>query len=73
MPTYRLYTLDRYSGHFTGVEELHADDDAGAIGMAHEREAQAPHELWIGSRKVSRFDARAEMAGYPPLRRTNGR
>jgi hypothetical protein len=68
MPTYRLYTIDQYSGHFNAVDELHAPDDVGAIRMVQQMDAEVPRELWLEGRKVRGFDPNSEMAGYrmPP-------
>ena len=64
MPSYRLYLLDRFSGHITGVEEIHSADDLGAIAQVTERSRDAPCELWRDGRKVCRFDALPDIATY---------
>jgi hypothetical protein len=77
MPYYRLYLLDRYSGHIEGVEDITSADDVGAIGQATERQRGVPTELWCGGRKVCRIDAPPEIAKYglhaDPLRHPVGR
>ena len=67
MPDYRLYLLDRHSGHIEGVEEFHSADDVEAICLLGQRERDIPTELWCGGRKVARFDARPEAAATAPL------
>jgi hypothetical protein len=64
MPSYRLYLLNRYSGHIDGVEELVSADDVGAIALATERPRGVPAELWCGGRKVCRIDALPEVSQY---------
>jgi hypothetical protein len=58
MPNYRLYFLSEFSGHIDRAEDLFAPDDVSAICAVQERDVVAPMELWCGSRKVSRFDAK---------------
>lgn len=62
MPDYRLYRLDPFTGHFIGVEELHAADDVSAIHMIQQRAYGSSVELWQGGRKVTRLDAPLEGA-----------
>ena len=64
MPGYRLYLLDRFSGHIDGVEEIRSADDVGAIAQVTEKERGVPVELWCGSRKVCRIDAPPEVSKY---------
>ena len=64
MPGYRLYLLNRFSGHIDGVEELTSADDVGAIAQVNEKPRDVPAELWRGGRKVCRFDARPEVSQY---------
>ena len=66
MPNYRLYRLHPDSGHFLGVEEIHAADDVSAIGEIHQRGFGDSVELWDGGRKVTRIDAWPEGAAFPP-------
>ena len=68
MPDYRLYRLDPHSGHFTGVEEISADDDVEAICLTNLRLVEEPAELWRGGHKVARFDTRPEQAATAPRR-----
>ena len=69
MPDYRLYLLNRHSGHIDGVEEFHSADDIEAACLVDRRQRSVPTELWCGGRKVARFDARPESAATVPLRR----
>ena len=62
MPDYRLYILDRDSGHIRSAEDLHAADDAAAVHRVRLRGSAEPMELWCGGRKVSRFDGVPEAA-----------
>jgi hypothetical protein len=63
---YRLYFLDRYSGHIDSVEDFPCADDVGAICLVQERELAVPAELWCSGRKVRRFDARPEICAHAP-------
>ena len=64
MPIYRLYLLNPESDGIDGFEEISAADDRRAAtlvdGLAH----KVPTELWLGSRKIGRFD--------PPLQAPEG-
>lgn len=62
MPDFRLYRMNRYSGHIEGVEELHSADDVEAICLVRHRAGPEPLELWCGGRKVIRIDAIPEIA-----------
>jgi hypothetical protein len=69
MPDYRLYFLNRYSGHIDGVEEFHSADDVEAICLIDQRTHDVPAELWRGGHKVARFEARSGQAATPPQAR----
>ena len=62
MPDYRLYFLDRHSGHIRNAENFEAADDAAAVHRIRLRGSAEPMELWCGGRKVSRFDGIPEAA-----------
>lgn len=62
MPDYRLYLLNRHSGHIDGVEEFHSSDDVEAICFVGQKQRDVPTELWCGRQKVARFDTRPEAA-----------
>lgn len=61
MPDYRLYFLDRHSGHIRSALDLRAEDDSTAIDLA-EQTGSEPWELWTGARKVFRLNASPEIA-----------
>ena len=53
MPDYRLYVLDRDSGHIRRAAEIiQADDDAAAIQDVRRRGGSDALELWCGPRRV---------------------
>lgn len=62
MPDYRLYFLDRETGHIERAETLQAADDVAAIHRIQLRGSAEPMELWCGGRKVSRFNDAPEAA-----------
>ena len=66
MADYRLYRLDPHSGHFIGVEEIHASDDESAVDEIRRRAPGNNFELWDGGRKVKRIDALPEAAAFAP-------
>ena len=55
---YRLYFMNRVSGHIEGVEELDAPDDGHALNQSFAFRGERPLELWCDSRKVARVEAR---------------
>jgi len=57
MSGYRLYFMDRFSGHIEHRREFVADDDAAAIAVASRRNTGQPMELWLGSHKLKRWNA----------------
>ena len=57
MVQYRLYILDRFSGHIATSREFHAEDDTTAIQLASELCKGQPMELWSRDRKVKRWEA----------------
>lgn len=66
---YRLYLMNRFSGHIDAVRDIAAPEDLTAIGCAAEFAGRRAVELWYGSRKVHRFEASAAGvdAGAPPF------
>ncbi len=62
MPWYRLYHLNRHSGHIDGAEDLYAADDVAAAHDLQHRRSDHPLELWDGGRKVVHVDAGPEIA-----------
>jgi hypothetical protein len=67
MPIYRLYLLDPRNGHIDGYEDISSADDVGAICLVNDRALSVPAELWLGSRKVVRFDAPPRSAARQPM------
>ena len=59
MADYRLYFMDRYSGHIEHRREFLAEDDAEALAIALSWSTGQPMELWAGSHKLKRWDAEA--------------
>ena len=60
MAYYRLY--HRRRGHICGVEELWAEDDVRAVGLAEQKLAGFVSDLWCGARRVASFDPAAQPA-----------
>ena len=66
MEIFRLYLLDPRTGGIDGFEEISSSSDAGAIAFVEALAHDVPTELWLGSRKVGRFDPPvAAPAGEP--------
>ena len=57
MAGYRLYFLDRFSGHIQHRREFFADDDAEAMSIAAGWNTGGPMELWQSDHKLKRWDA----------------
>lgn len=57
MAGYRLYFMDRFSGHIDNRREFIADDDSQALAIAHGWHDGGPMELWSGDRKLKRWEA----------------
>jgi len=58
MPGYRLYFMERFSGHIEQAREFAAQDDAAAIAIAEQSRDNRPMELWRAAHKVRYWDAR---------------
>jgi hypothetical protein len=58
MEGYRLYFMDRYSGHIDHRRDFVADDDAAAIAVAEGWYDGSPMELWLRGRKLKRWEER---------------
>ncbi len=56
MSYYRLYFMDRFSGHIDHFREFEAEDDSAAIAIAESWAAGQPMELWNGQRKLKHWD-----------------
>ena len=59
MGGYRLYFMDRFSGHIEHRREFVAADDSAAIAIATGWSTGQPMELWAGSHKLKRWDTEA--------------
>jgi len=57
MAGYRLYFMDRFSGHIDNRREFIADGDAEAIVIAQHWHDGSPMELWLGEHKLRRWEA----------------
>jgi hypothetical protein len=57
MAYYRLYLMDGFSGHVTGLVERDAASDREALKGAVEHRATGPMEIWCLNRKVRRWVA----------------
>lgn len=59
MGGYRLYFIDRLSGHIEHHREFVVDGDVEAIAIAGGWSTGQPMELWTGTRKLRRWEAEA--------------
>jgi hypothetical protein len=57
MVYYRLYFMDRSSGHIDHFRELEARDDESALAAAEGLRSGSPMELWNRHRKLKHWDA----------------
>ena len=57
MSGYRLYFMDRFSGHIDQRRDFLADGDSAAIETARGWYDGNPMELWLGGRKLKHWDA----------------
>ena len=57
MGGYRLYFMDRFSGHIDHRRDFVADSDAQAIEIANDWIDGNPAELWLGGTKLKRWEA----------------
>ncbi len=56
MRYYRLYFMDRFSGHIDHFREFEAEDDEAALKIAEGWREQRPMELWNRHRKLKHWD-----------------
>lgn len=56
MAYYRLYFMDRFSGHIDHFREFEAEDDLAAVEIAEGWASGGPMELWNRTRKLKRWD-----------------
>ncbi len=66
MPGYRLFFLDRSSGHILRAHEFEADDDSAAIAVAEEACGDQAIELWRGARRLQTWEAKPLPPWKPP-------
>jgi hypothetical protein len=64
---YRLYFLDRRSGHINAFTEIDAVDDQAAVGLANAQVGERPLELWCEGRKVRRIEAVRTVSASLPV------
>jgi hypothetical protein len=57
MGGYRLYFMDRFSGHIDHRRDFIANGDAAAAEIAQGWHDGNPMELWLGGRKLKRWEA----------------
>jgi hypothetical protein len=62
---YRLFFMDRFSGHIDQAREFEAGDDLAAVGIAEGWRSTYPMELWSLDRKVKRWEAQPIIPGPP--------
>ncbi len=53
---YRLYFIDRFSGHIDHFREFEAEDDETALAVAERWREDGPMELWSRERKLKSWD-----------------
>lgn len=56
MNYYRLYFMDRFSGHIGHFREFQAEDDQAALAIAERWSEGGPMELWNRERKLRHWD-----------------
>ena len=56
MRYYRLYFMQRFSGHIDHFREFEAEDDDAAITLAESWREDRPMELWNRERKLRRWE-----------------
>lgn len=64
MPDYRLYILDRDTGHIRSADTFQATDDGAAVHRVKLRGRTEPLELWCGERKLFRVEAQPDAAAF---------
>lgn len=67
MRDYRLYLIDRITGHFKDRRDFSSDDDTSAIKMAGHCHETGAKELWRGIHMLRRWDAIPGEASAPPV------
>ena len=59
---YRLYFMDRYSGHIDHFREFEAEDDSTALALAQQWANGRPMELWNRHRKLKRWNEESAIS-----------
>lgn len=59
MRYYRLYFMDRFSGHIDQFREYEAEDDESALAIAEGWREDRPMELWNHQRKLKHWNSPA--------------
>lgn len=70
MAGYRLYFMDRFSGHIDNRREFIADCDTEALAIAQGWHDGGPMELWRGGHKLKHWDA-TQLAPGPSAEATS--
>ena len=60
MRYYRLYFMDRFSGHIDHFREFEAEDDESAFAIAERWQEHSPMELWNRERKLRQWDGASQ-------------
>lgn len=60
MRYYRLYFMDRFSGHIDNFREFEAEDDESAFAIAERWHEDSPMELWNRERKLRHWDGASQ-------------
>ena len=53
---FRLYFMDRFSGHIDHCREFEAENDEAALTIADDWREDRPMELWNLERKLKHWD-----------------
>ena len=61
VPYYRLYFMDRYSGHIDHFREFEAETDDAAMDVSETWSDGRPMELWNLGRKLRRWDVEPSL------------
>ncbi len=67
MAHYRLYHLNRFSGHIDRTEMIEAEDDFRAFDIVKARDRDVTVELWQENRKVMRLEGPTHFAAPAAL------
>jgi hypothetical protein len=63
---YRLYFMDRFSGHIDHFREFEAEGDEAALALAEDMQNDVPMELWNRERKLKRWQDRSRVRTVEP-------